>query len=206
MLLCNVFIVPSNDGMAAQVTWPMESYQVLKGNSENEVNKLACRLNKQLNRDSGQFRPCIEQSSASGILTDVLNEIVNTHEILLAVIGTHSADGLGTFLFGDHVQNVIGQANCPVLIVPGKASFKGYKKMAFATDMAPRDINVLQSLSGFAKYLNAEILITHVFENKTNAKESMKADVFLKMISSKINYPKIFYREIKGENVASSLD
>ncbi|MDP9048039.1 MAG: universal stress protein [Bacteroidota bacterium] len=208
LLLCNVFLVPSNDGMAAQVAWPMESYEILKGNSENDINKLARRLNKQLDNENEtrQFRPCIEQSSASGILTEVLNEIVNRHEILLAVIGTHNAGRLSTFFIGNHAQNIIDQATCPVLIIPGNASFKGYKKMAFATDMAPNDINVLHSLSGLAKYLNSEILITHVFKNRTSGKESIRADVFLKMISSKINYPGIFYREIKSENVVTSLD
>lgn len=208
LLLCNVFLLPSNESVAGPALWSAESYDTLAERSKNELSKLTGHLKRQMNNDiaASQFRPVIEQSSVSGSFTPLLNEIVSSHEILITVVGTHGASGLSGFLQGNHVQNVIEKANCPVLIVPSRVVFNGYKKIVFATDMTGSDIDVLHALSGFARYVNAEILITHVFANETNAKESNKAEVFLKMISSKINYPRIFYREIKSESVSTSLD
>ncbi|MDB5122636.1 MAG: universal stress protein UspE [Mucilaginibacter sp.] len=208
LLLCNVFLLPSNEPLGGQVLWSTESYDTLAERSKNGLNKLAGHLKRQMNNDvaGGEFRPAIKQSSVSGVFTALLDEIVSSHEILITVVGTHGTSGLSGFLQGNHVQNLIEKANCPVLIVPSRIVFNGYKKIVFATDMTGSDIDVLHSLSGFARYVNAEILVTHVFENKTNAKESTKAEVFLKMISSKINYPRIFYREIKSESVSTSID
>lgn len=208
LLLCNVFLLPSNEPLGGQVLWSTESYDTLAERSKNGLNKLAGHLKRQMNNDvaGGQFRPAIKKSSVSGVFTALLDEIVSSHEILITVVGTHGTSSLSGFLQGNHVQNLMEKANCPVLIVPSRIVFNGYKKIVFATDMTGSDIDVLHSLSGFARYVNAEILVTHVFENKTNAKESTKAEVFLKMISSKINYPRIFYREIKSENVSTSID
>jgi len=132
---------------------------------------------------------------------------VASRHMVLAVIGVHAADGLSSFLLGNHAREIIENANCPVLLVPYETMFNGYKKIAFATTLTSSDINVLHSLSSFAKYLNAEILITHVADEESPNPEDFNASKsFLEMVSSKIDYAKIFYRLIKGKNVDTSLD
>jgi nucleotide-binding universal stress UspA family protein len=210
LLLCNVFLIPSSTGMASQVAWPMENYETLEEDSVNDLSELVSRLNNELNVDvlfNGGFRATIEHCSKAGLVWDTISEIALSHQVVMVVIGMHGGNGLSTFLSGDHAKDVIEKANCPVLLVPNQAPFKDYQKIAFATDLADTDINVLHSLAGLAKFYNAEILITHVAdESITDQAAEPAVKTFLSMVSSKINYPKIYYRAIKGKSVANSLD
>jgi nucleotide-binding universal stress UspA family protein len=209
LLICNVFLAPADEPMTAQIAWPIGNYETFEDDSMNDVSELAGRLNQQLDKNltDGEFRPSIETASIAGSVTDTLNNIVASNHILLAVISTHGANGLGSFLLGNHARDIIEDANCPVLLIPYQAMFDGYKKIAFATSLTGSDINVLHSLSGFAKYLNAEILITHVADEKfVDPGDFNTAKSFLEMVSSKIDYPSIFYRLIKGKNVNTGLE
>jgi nucleotide-binding universal stress UspA family protein len=208
LLVCNVFLEPSAQPMASQVPWPMETYETFEEDSINDVSELAGRLNKQLDKDvaDGEFRPVIEQSSIAGFVANGLNEIVAAHHILMAVMSIHSTDNLSTFLLGDHAWEIIEKANCPVLLVPYQETFNGYKKIAFGTDLADSDIDVLHCLSGFAKYLNFEILIAHVTaERSSDQEEQNLVKHFLKQVSSAINYPMIYYRAIYNAHVTTGL-
>jgi len=208
LLVCNVFLEPSAQPMASQVSWPMETYETFEEDSINDVSELAGRLNKQLDKDvaDGEFRPVIEQSSVAGFVANGLNEIVAAHHILMAVMSIHGTDNLSSFLLGNHAWEIIEKANCPVLLVPYQETFNGYKKIAFGTDLADSDIDVLHSLSGFAKYLNSEILIAHVTAERSAGQEEQNlVKHFLKLVSSAINYPMIYYRAIYNAHITTGL-
>ena len=208
LLVCNVFHIPAAEPMAAQAGWTTENYDSFEENSINDLSELTGRLNKLLDKDldDGSFRPSIEQLSLSGFVPDTLNEVVAGRHILMAVISMHGADGLSSFLLGNHTSEIIDNADYPVLLVPHQETFKGYKKIAFATDMVDSDIDILNSLSGFAKYLNAEILIAHVAEERSSGREENDlVKRFFKLVSSKINYPMIYFRAIQHKNVTAGL-
>ncbi len=208
LLVCNVFLTPSAEPMAAQVAWPMENYDDFEEGSINDVNELAGRLNKQLDKDlaDGEFRPAIEEASRAGHVADTLNEIAAHHHIIMAVISVHEADGLSSFLLGNHAREIVEKAGFPILLIPYQSVFGDYKKIAFATDMSYSDIDVVHALSGFAKYLNSEILITHVNDEAAEDREDQeRVKSFFKLVSSKINYPKIYYRAIQNKSVTEGL-
>ena len=69
-----------------------------------------------------------------GFTVDVLEEVVKTHKIDLMVMGIKGAGKISEIVIGSRASDVTGRVNCPVLIIPEKASFKKLKKIVFASD------------------------------------------------------------------------
>ena len=208
LLLCNMFMVPYSEPMSTQVAWPMENFQTIEEDSKNELTQLAGRLNGKLDSelDEGDFRPIIEQCSKSGAIAHIFAELATNHQILMAVISQHKSSA-SNFVFEDHARSIIEKANFPVFVVPDYEPFKDFKKIAFATDLSISDIDVLHSLSGFAKLIDAEILVTHVDDQNSDdqeAKQSVKH--YFNMDSSEIKSKNIFYRTIKSKSITTGLD
>jgi nucleotide-binding universal stress UspA family protein len=68
------------------------------------------------------------------------------------------------------------------------------------------DINVLESLTGLAKYMGSEIVVAEVadaFSNKKAEVHSLKH--FFSQTPGKINYAKILYRILEKRTVINSL-
>ena len=210
LLLCNVFSIPSSVGMASQVAWPLEDYDLFEEESQNDLSEFVGRLRKSLEENvtnDEAFRPMIDYCSKTGLIADAIDTIAAENHIVMVVIGTHCKMGLTSWLAGDHAKDIIGKSDYPVLLIPDNARFKNYKRIAFASDLSIKDIDVLHSLSSLAKFFDAEILLTHVADEKPATQEMEPiVSIFLTMVSSKINYPKIFYRAVKGKNIINSLD
>jgi nucleotide-binding universal stress UspA family protein len=202
LLLCNIYERPSDEQIADTKQWAMGTAEA---NSIDDLGVLLSELKNALDKDvnTNKFRPDIEQCSKEGLITDKLNDIAANREILMAVISMHSASLLATLLSANHTSTIIDKAKFPVLLVPYQVRFQSYKTIAFATAMNYSDIGVLQSLSGLAGYSGSDILIAHVDTNKAESEGSVKH--FFTQMPSKINYPRIFYRNIQNGSIVKSL-
>jgi nucleotide-binding universal stress UspA family protein len=210
VLLCNVFLIPSSSPMASQIAWPMENFETLEQDSADDLSEIVSRLNTRLNIETlthDEFKPKIDFCSKTGLVADTINDIAKENQVVMVVIGTHAHHGLSSFLSGDHARDIIEKAHCPVLLVPDQVAFKGFKKFAFATDLTQTDIDVLHSLSGLAKHFEAKIMLTHIAdESEQNNQGEPRVKIFLGLVSSKINYPNIYYRAVKGKTTPTGLD
>lgn len=207
MILCNAVIVPAEIPQAGVVVWPMEEYNILMEGSDNELKKLKEQLE---NDDSnGSFRPLIKIINETGIFTDVVNVIVADHKVDILIMGTHGTSGFSHFLLGDHSRKMIDCAIKPLLLIPPTAKIGPIKKIAFATDFKQpeEDLKAIYNLIPFVRPLNAEILLTHVYNEKQHTSEFQEwVRQFLVDISNKANYPHIYYRMIKNSNTESGLN
>ncbi len=208
LLLCNVFDIADTRPESAIAPWPAGNFENFEENSNNNMAELTCRLNIQLkNRTAvGEFMPEIKHCSRPGPLSEAIIEMTSRHHIQMAVISTHSADGLSTFLLGDHANEIIENAQCPVLIVPYQLPFSGFKKIAFATDLTHSGADILHSLYGLSKYFDSEILITHVTaERSASTEERDIINGFFDSRPADVNYPKMYYRAIRNKSIAAGL-
>jgi len=124
----------------------------------------------------------------------------------MAIVSMHSASYLTTLFSGNHTRDIIEKANFPVLIIPYQVRFKDYKTIAFATDLAETDTEVLRSLSTLARYSDSEILITNVSNHNTAVQEEENSlRKFFGEEVLKIANPKILYKAIKSRSVGDSL-
>jgi|SRR6185503_14064658 len=205
VVLCNSVIVPAEIPQAGLVVWPIEEYDTLIENSTDELKKLKSSLTK----DSEGFTPAISYVNNAGIVTDVVSDICATMNIDLIVMGTHGSTGLTSFFLGNHSRSMIKYATRALLLVPPTTLFKPVKKIAFATDFnhPEDDLKSIYRLIPIAKLLNAEILVTHIYnENQQNVHFKKWLDEFLTDLSNKADYPHIYYRLVKNTNAENGLD
>jgi len=209
VLLCNVFSEPSTDYISAQTGVPTITSRRFEEESISDLTELAGRLTGELEKTvpTGEFIPDIEPYSIAGTVGNAVTWITAHRPITMAVIGTHSNGLLGAIFQGDHANEIIGKANCPVLVVPFQVPFHGFKKISFASDLSHNGVEVLHSLYGFAKHFNSEILITYVIEENSSDKEEQHIiKKFYNQVPAAANRPHVQYRTIKSNNVFAGLN
>jgi nucleotide-binding universal stress UspA family protein len=207
VILCNAVTVPAEVPQAGVVVWPMEEYNVLMEESDKELKSLKSHLEN--TEPEGYFRPMIKIINETGVLTDIVNVIVADHNVDLLIMGTHGASGFSHFLLEDHSRKMIDGAIKLLLLIPPTAKITQIKKIAFATDFKQpeEDLKAIYNLIPLARLLNAEILLTHVYNEKQHTPEFQEwLKRFLFDISNKADYPHIYYRMIKNSNTESGLD
>jgi len=207
VVLCNAVTVPAEIPQAGLVAWPMEEYDVLMGSSTEGLKQLQRALEKSGNEQ--EFKPQITLANEAGTLADVINGVAAKQEIALVVMGTHANTGLSGFILGNHSHDMIEWLNKPLLLVPSVVPFGPIKKIAFATDFTrpAEDMEAIFALIPFAKALNAEILLTHVYDEKdTSLVFQKEIRPFLTELSNKADYAKIYYRIIKNNKTEAGLD
>ncbi|MEO7216533.1 universal stress protein [Mucilaginibacter sp.] len=206
IILCNVVTVPAELPQAGVIVWPMDESDVLLKDSADELAKLKTRL--QVNDRFEGFKPVVTIVNECGLFLDVVNQIINTEFVDLVVMGDHHSDGLSTFMLGNHSKRMIDAATQILVIVPNNANANPVKKIAFAVDLenAQSDLSEVYKLIPLAKELDAEILIVHIQDEKHQTVRLKKwMDNFLTELSNKADYPNIYYRIVKSENIEKGL-
>jgi nucleotide-binding universal stress UspA family protein len=206
VVLCNAVTVPAEIPQAGMIAWPMEEYDLLLKDSADELKDLESHLKE--NDYASGFKPTITTENEAGTVIDVINHIIVAQKIDLVVMGTHGSSALSQFLLGNHSKNMIDNTLKPLLLVPPTARILSIKKIAFATDFKQRedDLATIYDLIPMARQMNAEILITHVNDEKYLSPDFQKwIKQFLTDLSNKADYPHVYYRIIKNANTETGL-
>ncbi|MGZ3757886.1 MAG: universal stress protein [Mucilaginibacter sp.] len=175
----------------------------------NDLDELSCRLNDHLDSEGPwlHYRPTINYCCKAGLIAPAVNEVAHDYQVVMAVISMHWTGGLNTILWRSNAREIIEKAECPVLVIPYQARFIGFKKIAFATDLASTNVNAVRCLSGLAQYFDSSILITHVAPEKPSSQiDNHIINHFYNEVTANVDYAKIFYREIKSRSVINGLD
>ncbi len=107
----------------------------------------------------------VETVSAFNTLTDEINDLVESKEIDLVVMGTKGASGAKQLFLGSNAVFVIRKAKTPVLAIPEEAKFEKVKKILFPTDLYSQYKNKeLNALVEIAEEHLAKITILHILE------------------------------------------
>jgi nucleotide-binding universal stress UspA family protein len=207
IFLCNAFLIPAQVTEAGLLGWPEDEFDMILKDSTKELVKLKSSIEK--SRYKSGFQPAIGCVNQSGILIDVVNAAIADKKADLVVIGTHGSGGLTTLLLGNHSRSLIDGVNSPLLLVPPGAKLLPVKKIAFATDFKnpEDDIKSIAVLTELAKPLDAEILLTHIYENEDKSPEFEKwIKQFVRDLPAKINFSKIKYTMYKSNGTQSGLE
>jgi nucleotide-binding universal stress UspA family protein len=207
MIICNAIIEPAEVPQSGLVSWPLEESDLLLIDSSHELNLLKEKLEGK--EETISFNPSITCKNEAGTVMEVVNHFCNYEHIDLVIVGTHGSSGLSTFLLGNHSRLMIDEINKPLLLVPPAAVIAPIKKIAFATDFTnpTQDLEYIHSLIALARPLNAEILLTYIYEEDfRNSSFQHLIDQFMVMIADNANYPNIYYREVKSNHPVSGLE
>lgn len=207
VFLCNTVTIPAESAMAGMAVWPQGECDVLLDDSTEELKRLKAHLEH--TDHTTTFRPPVDYLNETGTVRQTVNEAVAKQKVDLIVAGSHDPDRLGTFLLENHAHELIESSIKPLLIIPNTTKFIPIKKIAFATDLEhpKNDLEQLYELIAFARLLDAEILLTHIYKNDDHSLNFEKGiEKFLVEVSNKANYPQIYYRIIKHDKVEVGLD
>lgn len=201
IIICNAIIEPAEVPQSGMVRWTMEESDVLIKDSNHELELLKTYLGGK--EESIGYNPVITCKNNEGTVLNTVSKLNNHHDIDLVIIGTHGSDSLSTLLIGNHTRQLIDATDRPLLLIPPIAKILPVKKIAFATDFEnpAKDLECINFLISLAKPLNAEILITNIFNDDTHS-----AERFVNELAEKTNYPLVYYRLVKARSTVLGLD
>lgn len=207
IILCNAFIVPAEIPQGGTIVWPQFEYDELLENSESILKQTVEQLKKR--HEDDEFGPKVEYYPGVGAVTEVITEITSKGAIEMTVMGTHGMSKLNTLLVGNHSRQMIDKTAVPLLLVPPNVSIKPVRKIAFATDLndCDKDLEVIFKLIPLFKRLNAELLLTHIYNgDDPTFKFKKHVEKLLLELSNKADYPAIYYRIISSNKAEKGLD
>jgi len=207
IILCNAVVTVAEEPQAGLGAWPLEESDILLKYSLKELVKLKSSIEQSRNKSG--FHPSIRYLNQSGILTEVVNHIIADEKVNLVVIGTHGSSGLTTLLLGNHSRSMIDNITSPLLLIAPAAKLLPVKKIAFATDFKnpEEDIIAISFLVALAKPLNAEILLTHIYEDQDKSTEFQKwIKQFVNELPARVHFSNIQYSMYKSNGAQSGLE
>ncbi len=114
-------------------------------------------------RDSGLNGKRFELISSEKKLLEGIEDLIQSHEIDLVVMGTKNHKGTLKSIAGTHTTNVIERAlKVPLLIVPRELEFTPPSHLAFASELIfELNLKALKIFKKIALKFNAEITVIH---------------------------------------------
>lgn len=207
VLLCHVIIIPAEIPQAGMFFWQDEEYELLLDDSATALREFKKTLDNSM--PATGFRPVISCKSQPGMMADVVKALAEFPNNELIVSGTHQGGAFSNLLLGNHASNLIDSAGKPVLLVAPGTTFRPVKKIAYATEFKDpeKDLQHIYQLVYWAKQLNAEVLLVHIFNEKDES-PALKEKIadYLVGISNNADYPNIYYRLIRNDHVGEGLD
>lgn len=122
----------------------------------------------------------------------------------LIVVGTKGKSSLKRILYGNVTSSIILESDVPVLTVPVNSKKPYLDRFIFATDFRDQDLKSLQQTVNFASAFDAEVYILHVSEQE-NLDTDIKFRGFCDLVQDQIDYPKIYFRNIKAERFSKGV-
>ena len=201
LILLNIIETPFDDDPSEETLNELKIEKITAG----ERLKL---LSQQIDYSGDIKYECLvelEENAVKGIAN-----VSKKTEADLIVMGTKGEKGAADFVFGTITSGVIEDAQCPVLAVPeGIRLDRPIKKMAYATDFLQSDLGAIKTAVVLAAAWNATLNIMHVYEDGATAVEPEedveKLGKFIKIISEKINYERMSFELLTGDDVESRL-
>ena len=207
IVLCNAVSVPSEMPQAGLSVWPIDSYESLLQASIDDLDQLKSDLeNFNVPTD---FRPLLTCINEEGTIQAVVKSLTDTQKIDLIIMGTHGSRGLNSFMLGNHTRRMIDDAKLPILFIPPAAKIKKLKKIAFAADFKhpQEDLVSFYAVLSLAKLLDAEIVLTHIYNEKHNTPEYNDwAKQSLIELRESTNYDAITYKFLQDNETESGLN
>lgn len=103
----------------------------------------------------------------TGFLIEQIREITASMKNNLVVIGINEQEKAQCFLTGNNVVNIMQSVNCPVIVVPSGASYKGISSIAFVCDyQCPKRPKMIDKIVDFAKSVKAKLDTVYINEEE----------------------------------------
>jgi nucleotide-binding universal stress UspA family protein len=165
--------------LAVQFGVPLELLHVLPPNRPAPATDVVPRVpfdqraaerQFRLLENSGKFRRVNHSILIRrGSVWQGLDEVIQSHDTDLIVIGTHGHGGMKKILLGSRAEEIVRLAPCPVLTigphVPRVAADLEFKRIVYATDFFTGSLRAAPYLVCFADKSQAAVTLLHAIED-----------------------------------------
>jgi len=110
--------------------------------------------------------PTINRELVVGFVNEELIKLSEKADTNAIVMGTRGEGGVFERIFGSVSSYVSRKANCPVWLIPPEATFKGLKKIAFASNFESADDNIFSKTQDLSFLFESELHLVHVSDDK----------------------------------------
>jgi len=190
------------------VAWPPEYYTAFKDESNRRIKKEKRRLKRLISDNRNRFGEIdIKCFTAEGTAAENLPSLLKEREIVMVVIGGREKTA-GSFLFGNHMNQIIDKATCPVLVISRRDSNLKLKNVVFATNLDPDDITAVRYLRELSSIFHFHLQVCHVTQPPVllpDFNEEDRRSAFTNAIS-KLDFSGLSYKDLEGTHVAKELE
>lgn len=137
----------------------------------------------------------VDYSAEMTSILEVINDYVKTGRADIVVIEGEVRQSLLKQITTN--DNIIDEADCPVLIVPDNIVYRPFRKVIFASAFREEDIPALKELVRMLSDVSPEIKVVHVTGNP--AEEKIKRTGFDEILQSQTGYRNISVEYLKDE-------
>jgi nucleotide-binding universal stress UspA family protein len=141
----------------------------------------------------------------SGKIVDVLAEISEEEKYDLIVTGTTGHSAYDKKYLGGKAEKIINETHCSVMCVPENHSYRGIRKMVYATDYQEEDKLAIQQIAALAADLKASVTILHVSHHNDTIDKAIFEE-FKEELGRFIHNDKIIFERVVFKDVATGLD
>jgi nucleotide-binding universal stress UspA family protein len=104
-----------------------------------------------------------------------------------------------------HANNVLlNEALCPILFLPNKAQFFGFKKIIFATNLHESDMDVIDRISRTFASMQPELRMVYI-NKKQEFDDKLKIVGFEQLVRHKVSYDKLIFQATASNDVATCI-
>jgi nucleotide-binding universal stress UspA family protein len=175
-----------------------------KERAENALSELDRQVKKLPDEITGKISIDYSAEFADAII--FINDYVEEDKAHMVILEEYEEK---TFWATSSIEmSVINNANCPVWVIPPKATYTTYKEIIYATDYHEEDLVTLKNLVKLTRNLSPAITALHITDNN-DFDERIKQAGFDDIVRSKIDYQKITLKSLKEhkkENAAQLIN
>jgi nucleotide-binding universal stress UspA family protein len=166
--------------------------------AEIDVHKLLKEVSKSVKTDKPIRFSVVRASSVN---TAIKKEAKRLRSGLI-VMGTKGATGLKKAVVGSNTTSVIEMSSIPVLAVPEKAQFKGFKDIVYASDLRHLE-KELKILMPYVDKFGSTIHVVHI---EPNGKEIEQVEEKIDKVVQKLGYKNIVSIVLVDRFVEGAID
>ncbi|HMR43237.1 MAG TPA: universal stress protein [Saprospiraceae bacterium] len=146
----------------------------------------------------------VKNEVVTGLPGDTIINQAKKDEASMIVMGTTGESNLLKKIFGSVSSFVAKNAHCPVLLVPERAQFKGFKKILYAGNYFRDDEIIAHKVLDFGKKFDADFHILHI-ETHPNG-YPFDQNYYERLFEKNAPGSKVRFKRLEADDVVEGLN
>ncbi len=149
--------------------------------------------------------PIVQSDIEIGGSANLISSVAQRDNIDMIVMGTKQEHNFLEKLFDSVASSVIKQAHCPVMIIPGNATYNSLQSVIYASDLSESDPVHIWKMAALINPIKPVVRCVHVHLNGEPAKK-IDMDSLQNFFDNQSFTLQLSFHEIQEDNVATGLE